>query len=105
MRLRRSIAVAASVLATGVAVAQPPPRSWGDLSPRERERAWRNYQRFETLPPARRESLEQRYQRFRAMPPDERARVRRNYETYRGLPPDGQREFREKSRRWKKQER
>jgi len=57
-------------------------RSWQDLSPAEREQAWRNYQRFETMPPQRRQHLEDRYQRFRQMPPTEQERLRRNYQRW-----------------------
>jgi hypothetical protein len=99
MMAGRTLLLAGCLLVATSALGQP--RSWQDLSPDERARAWRNYQRFEALPPQRRQYLEDRYQRFRAMPPNEQERLRRNYNAYRGFPPDKQRQFQQNYRRWK----
>ena len=101
MTMRAGLLTAALVLAATSASAQ---RSWSDLSPGERERAWRNYQRFEALPEDRRQHLEDRYQRFREMPQNEQQRMRRNYDAYRELPPDQRQQFHRKYERWRERQ-
>jgi hypothetical protein len=71
---RRLLLVVAGLLVARAAVAQP--RSWHDLSPAERERAWRKLPAIRVDAAGSRRNLEDRYQRFREMPPNEQQRLR-----------------------------
>lgn len=74
---------------------------WENLSPRERERALKNFQRFQQLSPKQQRTLEQQYHRWRSLPPEERQRIRKNYERYQRLDPYEKEEFEELYRKWK----
>ena len=82
---------------TGLVLSQ----RWEDLSPRERERALKNFQRFQQLSPKRQKSLEQQYHRWRSLPPEEQQRIRENYKRYQRLDPYEKEEFEELYRKWK----
>jgi hypothetical protein len=62
---------------------------WEELSPRQRQRALKNFQRFQQLSPKRQRSLEQRYQHWRSLPPEEQQ-----------LDPYEKEEFEEHYREW-----
>lgn len=74
---------------------------WEDLTPAEREEAWRSYEKYQQLPEERREFLERRYDRYRDMTKEERRRLRRNYDRYRDLQPGERRRFNQGYRQWK----
>lgn len=59
-------------------------QEWNDLSPEDRERALRNYERYQSLSPEKREDVEKRYEKWKRLPSAERDRYRRRYEDYRG---------------------
>ena len=82
---------------TGLVLSQ----KWKDLSPTERQRALKNFQRFQRLDPKQKRTLEQRYNRWRSLPPEERQRIRKNYERYQQLDSYEKEEFEELYRKWK----
>jgi hypothetical protein len=92
-------------LSVGVGRADGPRRSWEDLSPRERERALRNYQEYQRLPRERQQFIDRRYQRYRELPPQEQRRLQQNYQEYERLPPGERQHFNRKYRRWKDERR
>jgi hypothetical protein len=107
-RLVRALALASVLLAAdamggaGAAVAGPRlAQGWGELSPREREDAVRNYRRFQQLSPDQRRDAERNYERWRALPPGEKDRIRGNYRRYREMSPEQRREFQRNYERWR----
>lgn len=52
-------------------------QSWREMSPAERLRALRNYERYRKAPPEKRRELQERYERWRRLPREERERLRR----------------------------
>jgi hypothetical protein len=92
-------------LGGGLAWALRGPRSWDDLTPRERARALENYKEYQRLPRERQEFIDRRYQRYREMPPQERRRLQENYQEYERLPPGERKQFNRKYRRWKDERR
>ncbi len=82
---------------TGLRLSQ----KWEKLSPTERQRALRNFQRFQQLSPKQKKTLEQRYNRWRSLPSEERKRIRKNYERYQQLDPYEKEDFEERYRKWK----
>jgi hypothetical protein len=92
-------------LSGSLAWGQPGPRSWDELTPRERERAIQNYQEYQRLPRERQQFIDRRYQRYREMPPQARRRLQENYQEYERLPPGERKQFNRKYRRWKDERR
>lgn len=106
--IARKIAEGIAVLLLGAALAGPasagPMRfaqSWDQLSPSERERAMRNYQRYQKLPEEQRRQLDQSYERWRGMNPGEQERVRRNYQSYRQLDRRQREDFGRRYQQWR----
>ena len=54
---------------------------WRDLTPREKDRIQRNYQRWEKLPPQDKNNLRKEWERYQRLPPDERERIKQRYES------------------------
>lgn len=80
-------------------------QSWDDLSPTERERALKNFRRFQQLPEDRKRDLQDAYDRWQQLPSSERGRLQQNYERYRGMNSDEKEEFRLKYKHWRSQQR
>ncbi len=80
-------------------------QSWHDLSPTERERALKNFQRFQQLPGDRKQDLQDAYDRWQKLPGSERERIQKNYERYREMNSDEKEEFRLKYKHWQSQQR
>ena len=56
---------------------------WRNLSPKEKDKIQRNYQRWEKLPPQDKEHLREEWDRWQRLPPDERDRLRQRYDDQR----------------------
>ena len=56
--------------------------SWDDLSPPQRDRAMRNYQRYMDLPAEKRRDIDQRYEKWKKLPSDDKDRMRQKHEDY-----------------------
>ena len=80
-------------------------QTWGDLSPAERERALKNFQRFQQLPKERKRDLQDSYDRWQELPTAERKRILDNYNRYRKMDSDQKDEFRLKYKRWRSRKR
>ena len=78
-------------------------QSWDDLSPTERERALKNFQRFQQLPGERKQDLQDAYDRWQKLPASERERIQKNYERYREMNSDEKEKFRLKYKHWQSQ--
>lgn len=57
--------------------------SWRNLSPKEKDKIQRNYQRWETLPPQNKEHLREEWDRWQRLPPDRRDKLKKRYEEQR----------------------
>jgi len=57
---------------------------WRSLSPREKERIRRNYQRWENLPSQDKEHLREEWKRWQSLPKDRRERLKQRYDEQRG---------------------
>ncbi len=57
--------------------------SWDDLSPGQRDRALKNYQRYMELPPQKRHDIDQRYEKWKKLPPRDQDRLRKKHDEYR----------------------
>jgi hypothetical protein len=53
---------------------------WRNLSPKEKDKVLRNYQRWQHLPPADKEHLREEWDRWQRLPQDRRERLKRRYE-------------------------
>ncbi len=82
---------------TGLMLSQ----GWEDLSPGQRQRALKNFKRFQQLSPKQQRILEQQYRQWRSLSPQERQRIRKNYERYHRLDPYEKEEFEERYHKWK----
>jgi uncharacterized protein DUF3106 len=56
---------------------------WDDLSPGQRDRALKNYQRYMELPPQKRHDIDQRYEKWKKLPPNDQDRLRKKHDEYR----------------------
>jgi len=61
---------------------------WRNMSPKEKEKIQRNYQRWEKLPPQDKEHLREEWDRWRRLPQDERDRLRQRYDDQRRRRPN-----------------
>ena len=52
---------------------------WRNLSPKEKDKIQRNYQRWEKLPPQDKNHLREEWDRFQRLPPDERERIKQRF--------------------------
>jgi hypothetical protein len=68
-------------------------QKWDDLSPDQRQKALKNYQRYKQLPEQDRRSIERSYESWRGMKPSERDQIRQKYNTYRQMSPAQRREL------------
>jgi hypothetical protein len=59
--------------------------SWDDLSPNQRERALKNYQRYMELPPKKRHDIDQHYEKWKKLAPSDQDRFRKKHDEYRGM--------------------
>jgi hypothetical protein len=96
------VALLVAGMLVGPARADPPrfAQRWEDLSPQDRDRAMRNYQRYKKLPEDQRRQLDQSYERWRGMNPGDRDRVRRNYQSYRQLDRKQREDFGQRYKQW-----
>lgn len=53
--------------------------NWRNLSPREKERVQRNYQRWQSLPPQDKEHLREEWNRYRSLPKEQQERIKQRY--------------------------
>jgi hypothetical protein len=53
---------------------------WRNLSPKEKDRIQRNYQRWEKLPPQDKDHLRDEWHRYQRLPQDERERIKQRYD-------------------------
>lgn len=53
---------------------------WRRLTPSEKERVLRNYQRWQNLPPQDKERLREQWNRWQRLPQDRRERLKERYE-------------------------
>ena len=97
------VALLVAGILVGPASADPPrfAQRWEDLSPQDRDRAMRNYQRYKKLPEDQRRQLDQSYERWRGMNPGDRDRVRRNYQSYRQLDRQQREDFGRRYKQWR----
>jgi hypothetical protein len=56
---------------------------WQHMSPKEKDKIQRNYQRWEKLPPQDKEHLREQWGRWQRLPQDERDRLRQRYDDQR----------------------
>lgn len=52
---------------------------WRNLTPKEKERIQRNYQRWQKLPPQDKNHLREEWDRYQRLPQDERERIKQRY--------------------------
>ena len=57
--------------------------NWRNLSPKEKDRVQRNYQRWQTLPPRDKEHLREEWNRWQTLPQDQRDRLKQRYDDQR----------------------
>lgn len=111
-RLRASVLLALLLLASTILAASADARprgrdadrlarNWQELSPKERERAMENLQRYKSLPESGRQRMDRSYENWQKLDQKERERVQRNYQKYREMTPDQRRDFEKKYKRWK----
>ncbi len=53
---------------------------WRNLTPKEKDRIQRNYQRWEKLPPQDKDHLRDEWHRYKRLPQDERERIKQRYD-------------------------
>ncbi|HEU4639729.1 MAG TPA: DUF3106 domain-containing protein [Candidatus Binatia bacterium] len=56
---------------------------WRNLSPKEKDKVLRNYQRWQNLPPQDKEHLREEWDRWQRLPQDRRDRLKQRYEEQR----------------------
>jgi Protein of unknown function (DUF3106) len=56
---------------------------WRNLSPREKDRVLRNYQRWQDLPPRDKEHLREEWNRWQNLPKDRRDRLKQRFDEQR----------------------
>ena len=54
--------------------------SWDDLSPSQRDRALKNYQRYMDLPQEKRHDIDRRYEKWKNLPPVDQERFRKKHQ-------------------------
>lgn len=57
--------------------------NWRNLSPKEKDRVQRNYQRWQNLPPRDKEHLREEWNRWQNLPQDQRDRLKQRYDDQR----------------------
>lgn len=53
---------------------------WRNLTPKEKDRIQRNYQRWEKLPPQDKDHLRDEWSRYQRLPQDEREKIKQRYD-------------------------
>ena len=56
---------------------------WGRLTPKEKDRIQRNYQRWQRLAPQDKNHLREEWERYQRLPPAERERIKERYDANR----------------------
>ncbi|HEX6438342.1 MAG TPA: DUF3106 domain-containing protein [Candidatus Binatia bacterium] len=79
-RLVASILLSALLLSPLAAWAASSSDDWRNLSPKEKDKVLRNYQRWQHLPPEDKEHLREEWDRWQRLPQDRRERLKRRYE-------------------------
>jgi uncharacterized protein DUF3106 len=54
---------------------------WRNLTPKEKDKIQRNYQRWEKLPPQDKNHLREEWDRYQRLPSDERERIKQRYDS------------------------
>ena len=80
-------------------------RSWEEMCLAERQRALRNFRRFQRLPEGRKQDLQNAYDTWQQLPAAERERIQHNYQRYREMNSYEKEEFRLKYKHWQSQQR
>lgn len=57
--------------------------NWRNLSPKEKDKVLRNYQRWQNLPQQDKEHLREEWNRWQSLPQDRRDKLKRRYEEQR----------------------
>jgi hypothetical protein len=57
--------------------------NWRELSPKEKDKVRRNYQRWQNLPQQDKKHLREEWDRWQSLPQDRRERLKRRYEEQR----------------------
>ncbi len=75
-----SILVLGSFLLLAVNNAWTASDNWRNLSPREKDRILRNYQRWQDLPPKDKQHLREEWHRWQNLPKDRRDRLKQRFD-------------------------
>lgn len=78
-----SALVLGSFLLSAVAPGWAANDDWRNLSPREKDRVLRNYQRWQDLPPRDKEHLREEWNRWQSLPQDRRDRLKQRFDEQR----------------------
>jgi len=78
-----AILVLGSFLILAGADARAANDDWRNLSPREKDRVLRNYQRWQDLPPKDKEHLRDEWNRWQNLPKDRRDRLKQRFDEQR----------------------
>ena len=57
--------------------------NWRKLSPKEKDKVQRNYERWQNLPPQDKEHLREEWNRWQSLPQDRRDRLKQRYDDQR----------------------
>jgi hypothetical protein len=57
--------------------------NWRKMSPKEKDKVQRNYERWQTLPPQDKEHLREEWNRWQSLPQDRRDRLKQRYDDQR----------------------
>jgi hypothetical protein len=79
-RVISAVLLASMLLSPLTAGAADRSENWRNLSPKEKDKVLRNYQRWQTLPPQDKEHLREEWDRWQRLPQDRRDRLKRRYE-------------------------
>ena len=78
-----SILLSALLLSPLAGLAANSSDDWRNLSPKEKDKVLRNYQRWQHLPPQDKEHLRDEWDRWQRLPQDRRDRLKQRYEEQR----------------------
>jgi hypothetical protein len=85
MKKRKKIlAVVGLIMLLSTAPALAASDDWRNLTPKEKDRVLRNYQRWQSLPSQDKEHLREEWNRWRDLPEDRRQRLKQRYNEQRG---------------------
>ena len=85
MKMRKKIfsVIGLALLLAASNAAAASNEDWRSLSPREKERIRRNYQRWENLPSQDKEHLREEWKRWQSLPKDRREHLKQRYDEQR----------------------